>query len=159
MERIQQFCVRHQQVLSSAASERNINNRSRKRLQSYPEEVNYWLKNVLTAQTIVELIAVILRYMYPANVVLQQYADDPVAKSCMVADIYGEGTGNDVFIQDVNLSIYDSLRHYWAQNSGFYSHHIPNRVDAVHTKNCRSHVGYKQEHLKLRKVLQQNTLE
>lgn len=54
--------------------------------------------------------------MQPADVTYQKYVDYLVAISCMVADVYVEGTLNDVFAEGVHTSIRHSLRLYWAQN-------------------------------------------
>lgn len=42
----------------------------------------------------------------------QQCADDLVAKSGKVADIYDEGTLNEVIMEEIDTSIYHSLQHY-----------------------------------------------
>lgn len=40
----------------------------------------------------------------------QQYGGDVIAMSCKVADVYNEGTLNDVFIEGVDPCIRHSLR-------------------------------------------------
>lgn len=47
----------------------------------------------------------------------QQYADDLIATSWKVADLYDISTLNDVFIEIVDASIWHSLRNYWPTNS------------------------------------------
>lgn len=56
-------------------------------------------------QAIPKYEAAILRYMQLANMTLQRYAEDLISKSCKVADLYDEGTLNDVFIERVDASI------------------------------------------------------
>lgn len=46
----------------------------------------------------------------------QQYADDLVAKSCKVADVYDDWKLKNVFIEGVDACIRHSLRHYLARN-------------------------------------------
>lgn len=91
-------------------SERNIDKRSRKLLRFYPELVNYFLKKYVTDQAIVEYDVAIFRYMQPAHMTLQQYAEDLVAKSYKVADVCDEGTLEDVFIESGDASILHSIR-------------------------------------------------
>lgn len=57
--------------------------------------------------------AAILRYMLPTNMFPLKYAEDLVAKSCKVTDVYEQETLNDVFIEGVDESIHHSLRNYW----------------------------------------------
>lgn len=61
--------------------------RHQKLLRSYPEVVNYLLKKFATGAEIAEYDATILRYMHPASMTHQQFADDLIAKSCKVANI------------------------------------------------------------------------
>lgn len=80
------------------ASVHNNRTRSRKLFRPYPEVVNYYLKKNATDQAIAKREAAVLRYMQPSIMTLQQYADDLVAKSCRVADVYHEGTLNNIHI-------------------------------------------------------------
>lgn len=95
-----------------AASVRNTDNRSRKRLRSYLKVVNYFLKKLVKDQAITEFNAAILRYMQQANMTPQRYTEDLVAKSCKVADVYNKGTLNDVFLEEVDSSFRRNLSHY-----------------------------------------------
>lgn len=101
---------------SISASVRNVENRFRKLLQSYPDEVTYFLKTFVTDQATAKFYAAILRYMQPAYMKPQQYAHDLVANTCIVADVYDEYTLNVVFTEGVDPSIRHSPRHFWAQN-------------------------------------------
>lgn len=47
---------------------------------------------------------------------LYQYADDLIAKSFKVPDLYDEDTLDDVFIEVVDISIRQSLENYWTSN-------------------------------------------
>lgn len=58
----------------------------------------------------------ILRYTQSASMTLTKYADDFYSKSCKVADVYDESTLKDIFIEDVDSSICQSLREYWDSN-------------------------------------------
>lgn len=53
----------------------------------------------------------ILRYMQLANMTLQQYTVDLVARLCKVAGVYDERTLKDVFINGDDASIRHTLRH------------------------------------------------
>lgn len=64
--------------------------------------VNYLLKKYATGQATAECDAAILRDMQPAIVFLQQCADDLVASSCTVSEIYDEGILNVVIIKGTN---------------------------------------------------------
>lgn len=86
----------------------------RKLLRSYLEEVNYFLMSDAADQPIAEYDAAVLCNMLPANMTTQQYADNLVAKSCMVADVYDGEALKEEFIEGVEESIRHSLRHYWA---------------------------------------------
>lgn len=79
--------------------------------------VTYLLKNHATDEALTEYEAAILRYMQPSNITLQQYADDLVAESCMVADTYHKRSVNDAFTEGVDASILHSLRHFCAQDA------------------------------------------
>lgn len=85
-------------------------------LRSYPEVVKYLLRKYTADQAIVEYDAAILRYTQPANMNAQLYAEELIAKSCMVAIVYSKGTLNNVLIERVDKSIYHSLRNYSATN-------------------------------------------
>lgn len=50
-------------------------------------------------------------YMQPANMTPQSYADDLVAKSSKVADVFYEETLKDIFTENVDASISHSFRH------------------------------------------------
>lgn len=95
-----------------SASVRCDKTRPRNFWRSYPEVVNYLLKKFVTDQAFVEYDATILRYMQPTNMTSQQIADDLIAKSCKVADVYEQSTLNDVSIEGVDASIRHSLREY-----------------------------------------------
>lgn len=58
----------------------------------------------------------ILLYTKPANMTSMQYADDLYVKSYKVANIYGNATINNIFIDGDDSSICHSysLRKYWA---------------------------------------------
>lgn len=62
-------------------------------------------------QVIVEFDIAILRYMQPDNTTPHQYVGDLVSKSCKVADVYDEGTLDDVFIEKMDSSFQHRLRH------------------------------------------------
>lgn len=51
----------------------------------------------------------ILCYTEPVNMNLMQYTDDFYDKSCRVADVYDEPILNDIFMEGVDSSIYDSM--------------------------------------------------
>lgn len=104
---------RHAPLAASARSEQQ---RSHKLLHSYPEAVDYHLKNYANDQAIAEYDASVLRYMQPASMTFQQYAGDLIAKSRKDADVYDEDTPNNVFIEEVNQSLRHSLQNYWATN-------------------------------------------
>lgn len=53
--------------------------------------------------------------MQPANMTPLQYANDLVAESSKVADVYNKGTYN-VFIEDIDASIRRGVSHCWEQN-------------------------------------------
>lgn len=77
-------------------SVRNYDAKSCKRFPSYSEGIGYLFKKIATDQAIIEFDAAILWYMQPLNMTPQQYADGLVAKSFKVANIYDEGSLNDV---------------------------------------------------------------
>lgn len=58
-----------------------------------------------------------MRYSQPSNMTPQKYIDDWIAKPCKVADVYDEGTLNNVFIGGDDESRKYTLRNYWAINS------------------------------------------
>lgn len=74
--------------------------------------VKYILKKFYTDQANVDYDATNLGSMRPSTMTLQQFADDIVAKSFKVADVYGESTFNDILIEGVDSSIRHSLRKY-----------------------------------------------
>lgn len=51
--------------------------------------------------------------MQRPNMTLQQYADDLVAKLCMVTGGYDDGTLHTGFMKGSNESTRHGLRHYW----------------------------------------------
>lgn len=79
--------------------------------------LNYLTEKFAIDLNIAECGAAILRYMQQSNIPSLQYADDLVAKSCKVTDAYGESILNDIFIELIDASIHDILRHHWTQNS------------------------------------------
>lgn len=62
------------------ASGSNNDKRSQKISWSYPEVVNYLMKNYATNLAVAEYAAANLRYMRPVSITSQQYADDSVAR-------------------------------------------------------------------------------
>lgn len=48
---------------------------------------------------------------------LNNYALDPLAKSCKVASIFDDSSLNNVFMEGVPISIRHSLHNYWETNS------------------------------------------
>lgn len=97
-------------------SERNDQDRSRKLLRSYPEEVNYFIKKYVTVQAIAGYETKILRYLQPANKTFQRNAEDFIAKLCKVTDVYDEDTLNDLLIKGLDRSIRHRLQNYCAAN-------------------------------------------
>lgn len=88
-----------------ATSLRNVDNQSHKLLRLYPDVVNYLLKKFATDPAIAGFDAAILLYMQAGNMTPEQYADDVVAKSCKVTDVFDKCTLNDVIIEGVDPSI------------------------------------------------------
>lgn len=91
--------------------------RSLKVLLSYPEVMNYLSKKYKTDLAIVRNNVATLRYVQLSNMAPQQYADDLIAKSCKVVDVYYESTLNDVFIEGFDAGTKHSLRNYRITNS------------------------------------------
>lgn len=83
-------------------SVRNQEQKSWNILRSYPEMINYFLKEIAEKQAIAGYDAWILEYMQQSSMTLQQNADDIIAKSCRVANVYDECKQNNVFIEDVD---------------------------------------------------------
>lgn len=62
--------------------------------------------------TIAEYDAAVFRYVQSANMTPNQYADNLVAKSSNVSDVYLKGALNDGYIKGFDASIRHSLRDY-----------------------------------------------
>lgn len=71
---------------------RNEDAGSQKRLRSNPKLINYLLMKFVADQALVDFGSEVLRYIQPSDMTAQQYADDSVAKSCKVADVYVDRT-------------------------------------------------------------------
>lgn len=80
--------------------------------------VKYLSKKNAADQAIAEYDTTFLRYLQQANITPQQYDDDLIANSCKVANVYNEGTLNDLFIKEVDQSISHSLQNCCAANPG-----------------------------------------
>lgn len=57
-----------------------------------------------------------MRYVRPPNIISHLYEDSSTAKSCNVADINNKSSLNDVFFEDDDVSVRNSVRYYWARN-------------------------------------------
>lgn len=79
----------------------NQEQRCGKLLRPYTEALNYLFKKLAMDQAVAERDHSILRYIQPPSISLQQYADGTIAKSCEVAEMYGERTIASVFIEAV----------------------------------------------------------
>lgn len=82
----------------------------------YLEILTFLMKKFATDPAMAEFDTAVLRYMQPANMTTQQYADVQLTNTCKVVDMYDESTLKDVFIGGMDLSIRHSLRQSWAQN-------------------------------------------
>lgn len=100
-----------------ATSVRNEETEYCRLLLPYPEKVNYLSKKYARDQAIAVNDATILCLLHPFDMTTQLYADDTISESCKIANVYGEGTLNDVFIEDVDAFISHSLHNYRATNS------------------------------------------
>lgn len=89
---------------SFATSVRNEEPRTQELLRFCLEVVNYLFKKYATDRATAKNDAAILRYAPSPKLSPQQYVDKLIAKSCKVADIYDEGTLNDVLIEGVDAS-------------------------------------------------------
>lgn len=81
-----------------------------------PKVGNYLPNKLATDVAIAEIDVFILCDMKPAITAPQLYADDLVAKSGKVANVCDKESRIDVFIEEVDLSSYHSLRDYWPKN-------------------------------------------
>lgn len=88
--------------------------RFQKLLRTHAEVVNYLLTKYATAQGIAKNDGGIFCYAQSSGLTPHKYTNDLVAKFCKVADFYDGSALNDVFIEDVNVSIRHVLRKYWA---------------------------------------------
>lgn len=70
----------------------------------------YILTKYATHQANTDYDATFLRYMDPASIAPQHYAQDLIAKLQKVADVYDRDTLVDVFIENVDQSIRHSLK-------------------------------------------------
>lgn len=86
----------------------------KKLLRSYPKVVDYFLKKIARDQAIAERDSKILRSIHPAHMPPTQYANDHYEKSCRVADVHGESTLNNIFVEGVDPSICHSVPEYLA---------------------------------------------
>lgn len=93
-----------------AASLHRDDTPSGKLFQFYVEVVkNLWEKFPVD-QTIAENDTAIPRDVQPSNVTPHQYVDDPVAKSSKTVDVFDENSLIDVFIEGVDVSIWNNQR-------------------------------------------------
>lgn len=76
----------------------------------------YLLKKLATDEAIPEFDAATLPCMQPANMTLQKYGDDLVAKLCKGADVIDKVAVNDASFDGVDSPICHSLKLHWAQN-------------------------------------------
>lgn len=102
------MCAKNKSMLQSTFVQ-NVNNRSQKHFRLHSEVDIYFLKKLATEKAIAEYKFAMLHYMQSAAVKPQQYADDLISKSRMDADVYDEGTLNDVIIESRYASIGRSL--------------------------------------------------
>lgn len=100
-----------------AASVPNVDNRSQKFLQLDLKPVNFLLNKLVTFQAIPEFDAVILHYMYPAIMTMQEYSDDSDATLCKVADVYDKHMTHGILTKGENPSIAQGSGRYWAQKA------------------------------------------
>lgn len=86
----------------------------KKFLLSYPDVVNYLLKKFAKDKAIVKIDSKLLRYIQTAHMTPIQYVDDLYSKSCKIADFFVKFTLNNNLIEEVDPSICQSPREYWA---------------------------------------------
>lgn len=98
-----------ERLVSQATSVCNEQSRSSRLLQLYPEVVSHLLKKYVTNQAIYEYDVTILLYVQPANMALQQIADNLIAKSNNVSLVQDKNMIKDVFKGGVDASTRHSL--------------------------------------------------